>query len=65
VLELVWVERNGPPVTAPDHHGFGTTLINRAFAHDAGGDAEIEFLPEGVVATLRAPLTHKLYKETR
>jgi two-component system, chemotaxis family, CheB/CheR fusion protein len=65
VLELVWVERNGPAVTVPDHHGFGTTLINRAFAHDAGGDAEIEFLPEGVVATLRAPLTHKLYKETR
>ncbi len=32
------------------------TLIERAFAHDVQGEAEVTFLPEGVVATLIAPL---------
>jgi two-component system, chemotaxis family, CheB/CheR fusion protein len=55
-LVLKWVERNGPPVTKPARRGFGMALIERAFAHDVDGEAEVNFLPEGVVATLRAPL---------
>jgi two-component system CheB/CheR fusion protein len=64
LLRLQWAERGGPPVAGPDHRGFGMTLIERAFAHDVGGDAEVAFLPEGVVATLRAPLIEKQDKET-
>ena len=64
-LALKWVERNGPPVTPPARRGFGTTLIERAFAHDVGGEAEMKFLPEGVVATLRAPLNDKRDKEAQ
>jgi two-component system CheB/CheR fusion protein len=63
-LVLRWAERNGPPVTAPDHRGFGTTLIERGFAHDVGGDAKVDFAPEGVIATLRAPLFGNMPKET-
>jgi two-component sensor histidine kinase len=59
MLALTWVERNGPPVTRPERRGFGMTLIERVFAHDAGGQANIDFRPEGVVATLRAPLPEK------
>ncbi|MGD0109689.1 MAG: CheR family methyltransferase, partial [Rhodopila sp.] len=55
-LVLVWVERNGPPVTAPDRRGLGLTLIERGFAHDVNGEVEVKFEPEGVVATLSAPL---------
>jgi two-component sensor histidine kinase len=55
-LVLKWVEQNGPPVTPPDRRGFGMTLIERAFAHDVEGEAEVGFLPGGVVATLIAPL---------
>jgi two-component system, chemotaxis family, CheB/CheR fusion protein len=61
-LVLKWVERNGPPVVAPERRGFGMTLIERGFAHDVGGEVEVAFAAEGVVATLRAPLlghTHK------
>jgi hypothetical protein len=61
-LVLTWVERNGPPVTPPEHRGFGMTLIERAFAHDVGGAARVCFQPEGVVATLRAPLPGKTNK---
>jgi hypothetical protein len=31
-------------------------LIERSFARDVQGEAEVSFLPEGVVATLVAPL---------
>jgi two-component sensor histidine kinase len=46
--ELVWEESGGPAVRAPERRGFGTELIERVFAHDLEGDAEIEFRPEGV-----------------
>jgi two-component system CheB/CheR fusion protein len=55
-LVVQWIERNGPPVAAPGHRGFGTTLIERVFAHDVGGSARVDFAPEGITATLRAPL---------
>ncbi len=55
-LVLDWVEQNGPPVTPPDKRGFGTVLIERGLAHDLFGEANVQFLPEGVRATLRAPL---------
>jgi two-component system CheB/CheR fusion protein len=61
-LAFKWVERNGPAVTAPDHRGFGMTLIERGFAYDAGGEADITFAPEGVIATLRAPLSARQNK---
>jgi two-component system, chemotaxis family, CheB/CheR fusion protein len=61
-LVLKWVERNGPPVVAPERRGFGMTLIERGFAHDVGGEVEVEFAAEGVVATLRAPLLGQTHK---
>ena len=55
-LVLKWVERNGPPVTPPTRRGLGMTLIERSFADDVDGEVEVDFAPEGVVATLNAPL---------
>ena len=55
-LVLNWTERNGPTVTAPDRRGFGMTLIERSFAHDVSGTVKVDFAPEGVTATLCAPL---------
>ncbi len=56
VLVLKWVELNGPPVAKPTRRGFGMTLIERVFSNDVEGEAEVNFMLEGVVATLRAPL---------
>jgi two-component system, chemotaxis family, CheB/CheR fusion protein len=58
-LVLTWTERDGPRVAGPAHRGFGMTLIERAFAHDAGGQAEVDFRSEGVLAVMRAPLTEQ------
>ena len=55
-LVLTWTETGGPKTAVPDHRGFGMTLIERAFAHDVRGHADVVFAPDGVVATLSAPL---------
>ena len=48
-LVLKWVEQMVPPVAKPARRGFGMTLIERAFSNDVEGEAEVSFLPEGVV----------------
>jgi len=54
-LVLNWFERGGPLVHAPLRHGFGTTLIEKGLkAH--GGQAEINFDPEGLICEIRLPL---------
>jgi PAS domain S-box-containing protein len=55
-LTLVWKEEGGPPVSPPRRRGFGTRLIERGLAADLGGTARIEFLPDGVLCTVDAPL---------
>lgn len=52
LLDLVWVERGGPPVTPPSRKGFGSRLIERLSA-DLGGAGSNDYRPEGLVATIR------------
>jgi two-component sensor histidine kinase len=63
-FSLDWRERNGPPVSAPKR-GFGLTLIERGLSHDLAGRAHVEFLPEGVHATLCAPLRRRDQRPVR
>jgi two-component system, chemotaxis family, CheB/CheR fusion protein len=63
-LVVDWTERNGPPVPASPRRGFGTTLIERGFAHELSGRAKLAFKSAGVQATLRAPLKVAVYDET-
>ncbi len=53
---LQWIESGGPPVSPPTVRGFGTSLIERGFAHELSGSATIRFEPAGIRASLRAPL---------
>lgn len=50
-LRLHWQEAGGPPVEKPTQTGFGSRLIERAFAREIGGDAAIDYRPSGVVFT--------------
>lgn len=54
-FELTWRETGGPPVTAPDHTGFGRTVIERMSVANVGGETKLDFKPEGVEWTLTAP----------
>jgi PAS domain S-box-containing protein len=56
--ELIWTwrESGGPPVTAPARRGFGRFLVERVFAADFGGTVSVEYLAQGIVCTLVAPM---------
>ncbi len=54
-FQLKWVERGGPPVSAPERRGFGTTVIQRVAGQSLNGSATLDYFPEGVVWVLRAP----------
>jgi two-component sensor histidine kinase len=51
-LRLTWKETGGPPAQPGDRKGFGTLLIEEAFAAQVGGSASLEYSLEGVVCTL-------------
>lgn len=56
-ISLLWRELGGPPVTPPDHTGFGTRLIARTFGQESGGEARIDYLPQGVQCVMQLPLS--------
>jgi PAS domain S-box-containing protein len=56
-FELNWIERGGPPVSAPARRGFGATLLERVTGRELGGEARVEFMAGGVRATITADAT--------
>ncbi|HET7716798.1 MAG TPA: PAS domain-containing protein [Bauldia sp.] len=55
VFVLTWRERGGPTVSPPTRRGFGSFLITRVLGADFDGAVEIDYRPEGLQVTLRAP----------
>ncbi|MBW4022876.1 MAG: hypothetical protein HIU92_06985 [Proteobacteria bacterium] len=56
-LVMDWIEANGPQVSKPTRNGFGMTLIERGLRQDMSAEIHVEFLPSGVHAKLRAPIS--------
>ena len=54
-LRLVWEERGGPPVSPPEHHGFGLRLLERMLWQQKGG-VSLDFRPEGLVCVTTVPV---------
>lgn len=55
-LSLEWIERGGPPVEPPTRRGFGSTLLHRVLAAQAQAEIAIDFAPQGLRFSMRAPL---------
>ena len=55
MLHLRWLERGGPPVTAPTTLGFGLILIEQS-AKSEGGEARLSLEADGVVWEIALPL---------
>lgn len=52
-----WQERQGPAIReAPSHRGFGTRMIERWLAREAGGKATLAYREEGLAFEFRAPV---------
>lgn len=53
-VAVVWTERGGPPVTAPEgKEGYGSKLIARSMSGQLGGAITFDWPASGMVATLR------------
>jgi PAS domain S-box-containing protein len=57
-LRLRWTERDGPPVAAPEHKGFGLLVIERTVAAALNGSVSVDFPSEGLTCTLDIPTSH-------
>ncbi|THD77958.1 MAG: PAS domain-containing protein [Phenylobacterium sp.] len=53
-FEAVWTESGGPRVATPSRTGFGTTLLDQVTGRELNGEANVEYRPSGLRATLRA-----------
>lgn len=56
LLRLSWTERDGPPVTPPDHRGFGARLLERGLAAELSGAVELTYDAAGLVCHMALPL---------
>jgi two-component sensor histidine kinase len=53
-LELVWLERGGPPLEEPPQpSGFGSKLVHRSVSKQLGGSIEYDWADDGLIVTLR------------
>jgi light-regulated signal transduction histidine kinase (bacteriophytochrome)/CheY-like chemotaxis protein len=57
-LMIHWRESGGPCVRPPSRKGFGSTIIDRSIPYDLGGEARIDYKPQGVEASFRIPGKH-------
>jgi two-component sensor histidine kinase len=54
-LHLTWIQRNGPPVRAPEKRSFGTRLVE-TLGKQLKGDVHLGYEPSGFVYALDVPL---------
>jgi two-component system CheB/CheR fusion protein len=55
-VRLVWKERGGPAVSAPDQTGFGARLIRSACEYDLEGEARLDYAPKGLSCEIAFPI---------
>lgn len=59
-LRLQWVERGGPPITAPIGRSLGTDLIEGFVQYELRGRCELRYPPEGATHEIEFPLDPSL-----
>ena len=57
MLSLSWSEMGGPPVSRPDHQGFGSRMIERVATGELGGRFSAEYPPDGFRFSLDIPVS--------
>jgi two-component sensor histidine kinase/CheY-like chemotaxis protein len=60
VFSICWTERDGPPVVAPTHRGFGTTVVTRMVEMGLDGEALLDYSSTGLIWRLTCPLKNVL-----
>ena len=60
-----WVERDGPPVSAPKRRGFGTLVIGAMTERSVDGKVDLDFALSGVTWRLTCPAANALGRGLR
>jgi hypothetical protein len=55
-----WTEREGPPVSAPQRRGFGTTVIEVMTERSVAGAVNLDYAPSGLAWRLTCPAANAL-----
>jgi PAS domain S-box-containing protein len=64
-LKIEWIESGGPAVVKPQRRGFGSTLIEGSIASELGGNATLDYEPEGLRCTIEIPVGQLAGKDQR
>jgi len=56
LFTLTWMESAGPPVVAPAHKGFGTTVITKMAAMNLDGETHLDYASSGLIWRLECPV---------
>jgi PAS domain S-box-containing protein len=59
-VTMDWRESGGPAVDAPRRRGFGSRLIELGLTREMGGEAKLNFLPQGLWCHICLPLSAQL-----
>ncbi|MGV3575211.1 MAG: HWE histidine kinase domain-containing protein [Devosia sp.] len=62
---ISWLETGGPIVKPPERRGFGSMLIKRSIPFDLGGESDVDYRPEGIVAQFKLPARFVALREPR
>jgi PAS domain S-box-containing protein len=57
---MSWIERQGPPVSAPRHRGFGTKIMKEMVEHCVHGAVDLRYPPSGLTWRLTCPAANAL-----
>jgi PAS domain S-box-containing protein len=60
ILAMSWTEREGPPVSAPDRRGFGTTVMKAMAERSVDGKVDLDYARSGVNWRLTCPAANAL-----
>jgi two-component sensor histidine kinase/CheY-like chemotaxis protein len=60
VFSICWTERDGRPVVAPTHRGFGTTVVTKMVEMSLDGQTALEYSSTGLIWRLACPLRNVL-----
>jgi two-component sensor histidine kinase len=52
---MSWAERGGPPVSAPQRRGFGSTVVTSLVKHTLNGEVQLDYAPSGLAWRLTCP----------
>ena len=59
-FSISWTERDGPPILAPSHRGFGTTVVTKMVEMSLDGETVLDYSSAGLIWRLACPLKNIL-----